>query len=174
MIVKKGSGDPIIMLDEIDKVVTTSLHDHPLDALHDCWENENARHFRDDALQVHLDISHVKWLASANDISGIRPSLLDRAQVYEIAVPDQDQMRVIFRSIYAEAAAGWHGFFPPDIPQEVCDRLTACHPRSARKVLHAALVNAAADGRPEVSAQDVDRAMAQMTPKQQRMRIGFR
>jgi len=69
-------ANPIILLDEIDKVSVVSAH-KPLAALHSLLEPRQASQFQDLSVpELKIDASHVVWIATANTLEPIENQLL--------------------------------------------------------------------------------------------------
>ena len=74
----------VLILDELDKLGTGHYHGHPGDALLHAVDPRQARSFRDDFLEFPLDLSEVVFISTANDLSAVRRTLLDRHLVIEV------------------------------------------------------------------------------------------
>jgi len=79
-----GSSNPVIILDEVDKM-TVSNHGDPSSALLEVLDPEQNTTFHDNYLDTEYDLSKVLFIATANDIGAINPALKDRMELINIS-----------------------------------------------------------------------------------------
>jgi ATP-dependent Lon protease len=168
---RAGSNNPVIILDEVDKV-SRSNHGDPSSALLEVLDPEQNTTFHDNYLDVEYDLSKVLFIATANDTSAINPALRDRMEMIDIpGYLLEDKVRIAQAHLVTKQR-GAHGI-PDDaltIPDKVLEKIIGEYTRESGVRLldkhlakisrhRAKQIGFNEEYTPEISAEDVEKIL---------------
>jgi len=111
---RAGTNNPVILLDEIDKL-GKDIRGDPASALLEVLDAEQNNSFTDHYLGVNLDLSKVLFIATANGIDGIPPPLLDRMEMIQLPGYTTEEKLEIAKAHLVPRQIKKHGIQPSSI-----------------------------------------------------------
>lgn len=169
LITTSTNANPVVMLDEVDKM--SGHYMAPMEpTMLALLEPESARSFRDEGLLLRINLAHINWLATANDLNAMSEPLRSRFSIVTIHSPTKDQAPAVIRSIYKKirGANPWGNKFALRLDDNVIDRLIGYSPRELNHILLTAFGRAAVRGADRIVLADVPARV-----NRESVRIGF-
>jgi ATP-dependent Lon protease len=115
---KIKSSNPVMILDEIDKVGTDFRGD-PSSALLEVLDPEQNNNFYDNYLEMEYDLSKVLFIATANNLQNIQPALRDRLEIIDLSGYAVEEKIEIAKRHLVPKQKDAHGL--KDVPFKISD-----------------------------------------------------
>jgi ATP-dependent Lon protease len=103
-----GTGNPVFMLDELDKI-SAGYQGDPAAALLEVLDPAQNNSFRDHYMEVPIDLSKVLFIATANQIGPVHPALRDRMEIVYLSGYTEDEKVGIARRYLIPRQLSEHG-----------------------------------------------------------------
>lgn len=111
---KAGEKNPVMVLDEVDKL-TSDYNGDPASALLEVLDPEQNDTFTDHYLDAPYDLSNIFFIATANSLSGIPRPLLDRMEIIEISSYTANEKFHIAKEHLVPEVLKDHGLTPDNL-----------------------------------------------------------
>lgn len=149
-------ANPIILVDELDKSGTEGKYP-PANVLYGLLEPHSAKRFKDEALNIEIDVSHVNWILTSNYSETISAPLLSRMHMYDIQLPEVEEMKVVVQRMYHRyrSESGLEQYLDDQLGGDVQAYLATCRPREVRMQLITAAIKALKRGGKAISMDDL-------------------
>ena len=127
-----GSSNPVLMLDEIDKI-SVGIQGDPAAALLEVLDPAQNHAFRDHYLEIPIDLSRVLFIATANQLGTVHPALLDRMEMISLSGYTEDEKVHIARMYLVPRQREENGLRPDqfDITDAALRRVISEYTREA-------------------------------------------
>jgi ATP-dependent Lon protease len=132
-ITEAGTMNPVVLLDEVDKLSAGGWSGDPASALLEVLDPAQNHTFRDHYLEVELDLSDVVFIATANVVETIASPLLDRMEVVRLDGYTEDEKVVIGRDHLLPAQLERNGLRSDEVvvPDDTIRRIVVDYTREA-------------------------------------------
>lgn len=130
--IQAGSNNPVLLLDEIDKMGSDYRGD-PSAALLEVLDGEQNKTYRDHYLEIPYDLSDVLFITTANTLDTVPRPLLDRMEVIELGSYTDEEKVMIARNHLIPKQLSKHGLKKSQlrISEEAVREIIACYTRES-------------------------------------------
>jgi len=112
---RAGTGNAVLLLDEIDKTGAGGFHGDPASALLEVLDPEQNSRFRDNYLAVDFDLSRVLFLCTANVLDTIPGPLRDRMEIIQLPGYTEEEKIEIARRYLVKRQLAANGLSPEQV-----------------------------------------------------------
>lgn len=161
-------ANPIVLVDELDKVSAGQKY-NAANSLYGLLEPHSSKRFRDEALEINLDVSRVMWIGTGNDMDEIPTPIQSRMRVFEIKQPEPVEMQSVVKSIYLSIreTKAYGKMLDEDMDQEIVEALSHMSPRAVRLSLEESLFKVIRERRTGLKITDL------VKTRKEARRVGF-
>ncbi len=129
---KAGTSNPVILLDEIDKM-SSDFRGDPASAMLEVLDPAQNKNFGDHYVECEYDLSKVMFIMTANDVGAIPGPLRDRMEIINIAGYTPDEKMQIAKKYLLPKAVESHGLaqYPVSVPDKTLMQIVRGYTREA-------------------------------------------
>jgi ATP-dependent Lon protease len=98
-------ANPMVLIDELEKSGTRSDYGRLWDCLLGFFEPETSVRYSDPALQTNLDLSHVSYVCTANNLDPLPGPIRDRLRIVTFPKPSADDLDALLPAVIADLAS---------------------------------------------------------------------
>ncbi len=127
-----GSSNPLLLLDEIDKLGSDHRGD-PSAALLEVLDSEQNKTYRDHYLEIPFDLSQVMFITTANTLDTVPRPLLDRMEIIELGSYTDEEKRMIAKNHLIPKQIEKHGLKKGQLrlSDDAIREIIACYTRES-------------------------------------------
>ena len=131
-LIQAGSSNPLLLLDEIDKMGSDHRGD-PSAALLEVLDAEQNKTFRDHFLEIPYDLSDVMFITTANTLDTVPRPLLDRMEIIELGSYTDDEKLMIAKNHLIPKQMTKHGIKKSQlkVTDDAVREIVACYTRES-------------------------------------------
>ena len=131
-LIQAGSSNPLLLLDEIDKMGSDHRGD-PSAALLEVLDAEQNKTFRDHFLEIPYDLSDVMFITTANTLDTVPRPLLDRMEIIELGSYTDEEKLMIAKNHLIPKQMAKHGIKKSQlkISDDAIREIVACYTRES-------------------------------------------